>query len=65
MNWEVERAGCGQAKRPEGLNVWAFAVADKHWPLAKPPTDFLRDLGLIARIRGGRGPWSTYGGRAY
>ena len=48
-----------------GLNVWAFAVADKRRPLAKPPTDFLRDLGLIARIRGGRGPWSTYGGRAY
>ena len=42
----------GHERLHRGLPVRPFAAADKPCPLANPPTDFLRDLGLIARIRG-------------
>lgn len=42
----------GHERLHRGLPVCPFAAADKPCPLANPPTDFLRDLGLIARIRG-------------
>ena len=49
VKWNVNFAEAGI----RGLHV-GVGVADNRPPLAKPPlTGFLRDLALIARIRGG------------